>query len=605
MAARSAGPNTTVGSRWKITETVMKIVAFLVLAVAAVGVVLSSTLWGADAKSNIAAVKSVQTIRVRFLAPRSEFLDKIASILRRQIQERCGAVVKLYGAGELTVELALDNTIAKEGFRIEGGPGGAVRITGNNELALLYGVGKLLHTSRYDQGGFTPSSWRGTSVPDCPLRGVYFASHFGNWYVAAPQEEIEHYLEDMVLWGFNTWAFTLPVDTYADFNAPNAQKQIKLLRGLMAAAKRVGLKVAIGNAINNGLASVPKTIAGTQPPGKPLTGIVVCPSIPEGHEYLLRVWSQTMDAFADIGGGIDYIWASAYDYGGCGCEKCKPWASNAFLKISKDVLEQAKKKNPDCKMVLSTWMFDPGEWQGLADAMAKDKSWVAYIMGGTIGVEQAAKLGMKGAGEGYPQFPMKHGSPGNLPLVNFPEISMWGMYPWGAYGSNPQPDHIQKFWAKESPLVSGGLLYSEGIFEDINKAIYSQLFWKKDTDVKDVLREYIAYEYSPEVVDELLPAIDILEGSLTTDYNKAQRDKLTERVCQAYELVKKADAKLPLQARHSWRWRILYLRALIDCEMFKKGGNLEGTALKRAFDELTEIYHAENTDAVLKPPKLP
>jgi hypothetical protein len=250
-------------------------------------------------------------------------------------------------------------------------------------------------------------------------------------------------------------------------------------------------------------------------------------------------------------------------------------------------------------------MFDSGEWQGLAEAMAKDKSWVAFIMGGTIGVEQAARLGMAGVGEGYPQYPQKNGAPGSLPLVNFPEISMWGMYPWGAYGANPQPGRIQKFWTKESPLLSGGLLYSEGIFEDINKAIYSQLFWKKDRDVKEIAREYIAYEYSPEVVDDTLAAIDILEGSLTTDYNKAQRDKLTESVCHAFELVKMVDAKLSLQARHSWRWRILYLRAMIDCEMFKQKGKLEGAALKQALDELTEIYHAENTDAVLKPPKLP
>ena len=304
----------------KLQETVMKKVVLLTLVAAAAGVVLSSDLRGADTETNIAAAKSVQTIRVRFLTPRGEFVDNIFCIFQRQIQERCGAVVKLYGGGELTVELALDSAIGKEGFRIEDGAGGAIRITGSDEPGLLYGVGRFLHTSRFDRRGFRPGLWRGTSVPDCPLRGVYFATHFGNWYVAAPQEEIERYVEDVALWGFNTWVFTFPVDAYADFS--QARGHIEQLRGIMAKAKRIGLKVAIGNAANNALSSAPKEIAAIPPPGKPPTGGVVCPSVPDGRVYLLDIWSQTMGAFADIGGGIDYICAAPGGFDGLFLDRC-------------------------------------------------------------------------------------------------------------------------------------------------------------------------------------------------------------------------------------------------------------------------------------------
>jgi hypothetical protein len=364
---------------------------------------------------------------------------------------------------------------------------------------------------------------------------------------------------------------------------------------LMATAKRIGYKVGIGNAINNGLKSTPQRIAGTQPPGRPSAGGVVCPSTPEGRDHLLKIWRQTMQAFADIGGGIDYIWACAYDSGGCGCDKCKPWGSSAFLKISREVLAQEQRENPNCRLVLSTWMFDAAEWQGLAEAMAKDKSWVDWLMGGGTGSEW----------EGYPRYPLQHGIPGNLPLVNFPDISMWGMFPWGAYGANPQPARFQKLWREESRLLSGGLIYSEGIYEDINKAITGQLFWRKDRATDEIVREYIAFEYSPDVVEEVLAAIHILEGALSIPYNDPRRDRIDERVCQAYDLIQKADSKLSVQARHSWRWRVLYLRALIDCEIFRNKGKIEGAVLKRAFDELTEIYHAQNTDGVLQPLKLP
>lgn len=55
--------------------------------------------------------------------------------------------------------------IGIEGFRIEDRPGCGVKIIGNDDRGLLYGVGKLLRTSRYDRGGFNAGAWRGTS-PD-------------------------------------------------------------------------------------------------------------------------------------------------------------------------------------------------------------------------------------------------------------------------------------------------------------------------------------------------------------------------------------------------------------------------------------------------------
>ena len=51
---------------------------------------------------------------------------------------------------------------------------------------LLYGVGKLLRSSRFDQGGFMPGGWRGQSVPQGRFRAIYLASHFRNFYEAAP-----------------------------------------------------------------------------------------------------------------------------------------------------------------------------------------------------------------------------------------------------------------------------------------------------------------------------------------------------------------------------------------------------------------------------------
>ena len=69
---------------------------------------------------------------------------------------------------------------------------------------------------------------------------------------------------------------------------------------------------------------------------------------------------------------------------------------------------------------------------------------------------------------------------------------------------------------------------------------------------------------------------------------------------EAFALAQRIDGKLTPAARRNWRWRILYLRALIDRELFEKKGKLEGQALSKAFDELKTIYHAGGAEPRLE-----
>jgi len=71
---------------------------------------------------------------------------------------------------------------------------------------------------------------------------------------------------------------------------------------------------------------------------------------------------------------------------------------------------------------------------------------------------------------------------------------------------------------------------------------------------------------------------------------------------QAYAAVKEVQAKLPLWARKAWRWRILYIRAMLDAEL-KANGGAPNEACLRGFRELMRIYHTnEKSDPAVKPP---
>ena len=55
--------------------------------------------------------------------------------------------------------------------------------------------------------------------------------------------------------------------------------------------------------------------------------------------------------------------------------------------------------------------------------------------------------------------------------------------------------------------------YSEGIYEDMNKVMCLQIYWQKSRTTEDILKEYLAFEYSPDVVEDLLQAVRLLEAT--------------------------------------------------------------------------------------------
>ncbi len=79
-------------------------------------------------------------------------------------------------------------------------------------------------------------------------------------------------------------------------------------------------------------------------------------------EYILEVLGAEFDWAADL--SPRYVWIWPYDQGGCGCPQCRPWGSNGFLKAAERVAALARRKLPGTEIILSTWFFNEGEWQG-------------------------------------------------------------------------------------------------------------------------------------------------------------------------------------------------------------------------------------------------
>lgn len=563
------------------------------------GIVCLAWLGGA-AQAAESAPTAVKSLRVQLPPEASPVVSRLAQVFARQVADRCDARVVTEGDAPLVVECAIDDAIGPEGFRIDDRPAGGVRVVGNGDRGLVAGVGKFLRTSRYDRGGFTPGAWRGTSVPQKPIRGIYFATHFHNFYHDAPPEKVAAYVEDLALWGFNELSVWYDMHHFDGFDDPEAVAFRDRLREILSTAKRIGMDVSLTLIGNEAYRNSPIELRAE---GRGRGGwypCAVCPSKPEGMNYILKIFGEELDWAADLKPRSAWIWP--YDQGGCECAACRPWGSNGFMKCVAEVGRLARERIPGTKIVVSTWYMDATEWRSVADTLRARPGLVDAIM------MEAMKDGAEP--------PFHDAASLGLPVIGFPEISMHETFPWGGFGATPLTRRAQEQWNAIKADAAGGFPYSEGIYEDLTKAVYAQFYWD-DKPAEDTVKEYVAAEFSPDVVEEVAGVVKTLEqnhhfrwwpgkldgvkvemGWFPSKGVKPQEDPGAE---EAYATMRRVDARLTPQARRSWRWRQLYLRALLDAELKANGGSPNDACLA-AFAELIEIYHAQKAEPHVRPP---
>ena len=568
----------------------------------------------------------IQSLRVVNRAGDGVVVRSAVRLLKRTVRERADLSVSGRTA-DWTVTLSIQPGIGMEGFRI-GDIAGGVQLAGNDERGLLYAVGQWLRSCRFSDSGMEPGDWRGVSVPVKPVRGMYFASHFHNFYHDAPIAAVRRYIEELALWGCNTLSVWFDMHHYAGIDDPAAQAMIQRLRAILQAAEQVGMAPALTSLANEAYANSPVPMradwtAGhdgyTRPPGGHYH-VEICPHAPGGLQQILDDRRRMLEAFRGI--DLQYFWIWPYDQGGCTCTQCAPWGANGFLKTAEPVARLVKEMCPNAKLILSTWYFDhftTGEWDGIQQAFSTRRpDWVDYILADDYG--------------GFPEFPRIHGVPGGFPAVGFPEISMERMWPWGGFGANPRPAHWQDYWAKARDVLVGFFPYSEGIFEDLNKVITFQLLWNPDRAVDDIVREYASSEFGAAVKDDVV----VLTHQLETAMEHGLKHQLLERMWAVQErvgdrqpwpkqlrdelahgdvysiprvkdaagtrnLVQRIETGMRERDRAAWRWRIMWIRAELDALLELSAGAATG-ASEACFEALIRIYHARHAEASVLPP---
>ena len=178
----------------------------------------------------------------------------------------------------LRVRLDVQTGTGREGFRIQGGLDGDITVTGNDDRGLLYGIGKLLRALPPITLSPPAAPWQIESVPSLPVRGMYFATHFHNFYHDAPLEEVTRYIEELALWGCNALLVWFDMHHYDSLQDPAAQQMIHRLRGMLTAANAVGMGAGLLFLANEGYRSSPPALRVTPAPAQ--YNVEICPSQP-------------------------------------------------------------------------------------------------------------------------------------------------------------------------------------------------------------------------------------------------------------------------------------------------------------------------------------
>ncbi|MBQ9121578.1 MAG: hypothetical protein IJY12_04350 [Clostridia bacterium] len=497
------------------------------------------------------------------------------------------------GAACTAVTFSEDRTCAGDDYRIAVGSE-SILVFANTAVGFNAATGYLLRHQETEIESKTVHF-------AADFRAVYFANHFYNYYHAAPTEELCDYLESLALWGQSALCLWFDMHHFESLCDPRAEQMLQKMTRLFEKARSLGMKTSLTRLPNEYYVGAnPALLAeNTVTQGRyreKLCGFYyteLCPSKKEGEALLLSSFDALMTRFASV--GLDYIMLWPYDQGGCTCEACYPWGSNGFYRLAKKQAAIAKKHFPHIEIILSCWRFNhftDGEWEGILPLIKKDGAWIDRLM---VDIDAPLPDSLPSVGK---------------PIVSFPEISMYHATPWGGFGANPFPQALYAQFQKTKSFCRGGALYSEGIFEDINKAVSLELMRDPSIDPKQAVLEYCSYHFGADHAEaladiilrseETLKRATYLANGKRCDYPSGKPEALHTFVIKHQERVEELerdllaiDQKLPSAVRENWRYQQIYARLIGDAALMRNSG-VPSEETDEIFSRLIPIYHAEN-----------
>ncbi|MHB9032892.1 MAG: hypothetical protein ACYC6L_07580 [Anaerolineae bacterium] len=318
-------------------------------------------------------------------------------------------------------------------------------------------------------------------------RELYAVAHFGSSYEVMGKREIRSYLEEARWWGFNAYSDWLDAADLRDphnnprgeYLLPQALFEHKLTSFRSASDLGYGCNLTIcpNHVYLDQLR--PDLLADTSDPR--MFGQLLCPSIPEGRDIILQNAENLFRDLFKAGVNLGGLAACPYDYGGCACPRCQPWITT-FGQLYADIVSIARSYYPDIKAHLIGWWWTEEEesiFSSWADARYPGlfQSLARHIIYGetkprTEGVRPTGCEPRAFVHIGYAD----QAEPRDV---------------YGTWGPVVATDRLERTVSDlEQRDFTGWMAYSEGVFDDVNKALLAGLSSGQFATANEVLEAY-------------------------------------------------------------------------------------------------------------------
>ena len=496
-------------------------------------------------------------------------LDNIARIAEDRLKGKCD------------ITILIDDSLDELEGKIEDGV-----ISAGSYSELLNTLGRFIRNPKIENGTFKSKK---------EICAMYFASHNHNYYECAPLEEIYRHIDDIALWGTNL--IRVWFDMYYFDSMEDGKEYAERLKKILRYAKSIGLKIMMTTISNEAFRTSPEHLRADWTPGHDgyvnvLQGhyhVEICPNAPGGLEKILEYRRSWFETFKDL--QLDYLSITPYDEGGCSCSKCAPWGGNGYIKTVEAIIPMVKEYMPNTDLVLSLWQFGTFtetdvEFEMMNKVMDEGRlSECKYLVAEPQYQRYAFEKGMR------------------RPILGFPEISMCDILPWGGYGSNPIPALLQELWDRDGDKLAGGWPYSEGFYEEINKVVMLRLY-RDGQSASDTIKEYLSYEFGleGELLQKAHDAIFAMEKTLHRGFEPGHRYPVDnpDRIPEIEKAIIEVDATLPEEIKAKKKWQMIYLRAVIDGELYRNDFKRNEKVLEY-FNKIVELCYLENAGFHVKP----
>jgi len=412
-----------------------------------------------------------------------------------------------------------------------------VTIEGYDERGVLYGAGHLLRMLNYEQGSIGLSEGFAVSTsPDKSIRGHQLGyRNTANSYDGWTKDEFEQYIKDLLVFGTNSIE-SIPIfdeSTSPHFKVPpmemNAHISSICEKYLMDYWMWIPAQFDLKDSL--------KRLA------------------------YLNMFQKICQQSVRING----VFFPGGDPGDNEPELVMP--------LLKDIASILKKYHPQAKTWISLQGFSPDQ--------------CSYVYR-YVREQNPAWLGGLITGPSSPTAKETRGQiPASYKIRHYPDLThnvrCEFEIPWwdpafsltlGREAVNPRPYHYAAIYRSMEPYIDGFISYSDGVHDDVNKIAWTMLAWNRNTDEREILKQYSNYFFGSAVREQAA------DGILALEKNWQGPIASNGGISATLALWSKLEAENPM-LKENWRWQMNILRANYDAytrNRFMYEAKLEDTA---------------------------